>query len=121
MSDTMFNGGITLACSVRNISEAVAWYEQKLGFNKIFEVDGWAEVATSAKDVSIGLGTNENPTQGGHTPVFGVRDIEAAKRALEGRGVKFKGEIMTLPGLVKLANFEDLDGNPLMLSQSLAT
>jgi len=67
------------------------------------------------------LGINEEVDgKGGTTPVFGVVDIEAAKAELEGNGVTFDGEIMTLPGMVKLATFFDPDGNSYMLAQSLS-
>ena len=93
-----------------------------LGFEESFKVAqaGWAEVTSPAKDVTIGLGVNEEVDgAGGTTPVFGVEDIEAAKAELEAKGVPFDGDIQTIPGMVMLATFFDPDGNSYMLSQSL--
>lgn len=118
-----FNGTITLACTVKDLDAAVNWYKDKLGFDVTFRVDeaGWAEVATPAEGISIGLGQGE-PGSGsdGSTPVFGVEDIDAARAELEARDVRFEGETVELPGMVKLATFFDLDGNSYMLAQSLA-
>ena len=123
MTDLQFNGTITLSSSVRDLDASIAWFKDTLGFEEMFKVAeaGWAEVSTPAAGVSIGLGQGgEAGGAGGTTPVFGVTDIAAARAALEGKGVRFEGETVELPGMVKLATFLDPDGNPYMLAQSLA-
>ena len=122
-----FNGTITLATNVADLDAAIGWYKAHLGFAEIFKVPeaGWAEVATPAEGVSIGLSQraeagDAGPVGSGTTPVFGVEDIDAARAELEGKGVRFEGDTVELPGMVKLATFFDLDGNTLMLAQSLA-
>ena len=52
--------------------------------------------------------------------MFGVVDIDVARAELEGKGVRFDGDTIELPGMVKLASFFDPDGNRYMLAQSLA-
>ena len=118
-----FNGTITLSTAVRDLDAAIAWFKNTLGFEEHFKVAeaGWAEVATPVEGVTIGLSQgDEAPTRGGATPVFGVTDIDAARAELEGKGVRFEGDIVELPGMVKLATFFDPDGNTYMLAQSLA-
>lgn len=118
-----YNGTITLASSVTNLDESLAWFKEMLGFEEIFRAPeaGWAEITTPAEGISIGLGQNEEVDgSGGTTPVFGVDDIEQARSELEGKGVRFDGETVEIPGLVKLATFFDPDGNSYMLSQSLS-
>ena len=84
-------------------------------------MEGWAEVATPVEGVTIGMAqSDERYGRGGTTPVFGVQDIEAARAELEGKGVRFEGDTVELPGLVKLATFMDPDGNAYMLAQSLS-
>ena len=46
-------------------------------------------------------------------------DIDAARSALESRDVRFDGDTMTIPDMVRLATFDDPDGNKLMLYQDL--
>lgn len=117
-----YQGDITLSCSVTNLDTAIAWFEEMLGFERLFRVDeeGWAEVGSPARDVSIGLGVNETVDgRGGTTPVFGVADVVAARAELEAKGVRFDGDIVEVPGMVKLATFFDPDGNKHMLYQDL--
>ena len=114
---------ITLSTPVSNLEEAISWFRDILGFEEIFKVPeaGWAEVSTSAAGVSIGLEAGGAAQQGrGSTPVFGVVDIDAARSALQAKGVRFEGETVELPGMVKLATFFDPDGNRFMFAQSLA-
>ena len=118
-----FNGTITLSTAVRDLEASIAWFQDTLGFVETFKVPeaGWAEVSTPAEGVTIGLNQGaETPAGGGATPVFGVTDIAAARAELEGKGVRFQGDTVELPGMVKLATFVDLDGNAYMLAQSLA-
>ena len=118
-----YDGTMTLASSVTDLDRSVDWFKDKLGLEERFRAPeaGWAEVTTPTENISIGLGINEEVDgKGGTTPVFGLVDIEAAKAELEGNGVTFDGDIMTLPGMVKLATFFDPDGNSYMLAQSLS-
>ena len=50
---------------------------------------------------------------------FGVKDIDKARATLEELQVRFDGETLTIPEMVRLATFFDPDDNKLMLYQSL--
>ena len=116
-----YKGDITLSCSVTNLDESLAWFKEMLGFDLVFRADeaGWAEITSPAADVTIGLGVNENVDgRGGTTPVFGVEDIVASRAELEAKGVAFDGDIIEIPGMVKLATFFDPDGNSYMFAES---
>lgn len=122
-ADLDYRGGITISIQVADLGKALAWYNTVLGFPTLFKVDeiGWAEVRTETQGVTLGLGQAEKPRVGaGPVPVFEVGDIDAARRRLEQRKVRFDGDTRTIPGLVKLATFFDPDGNAFMLSQTLA-
>jgi CreA protein len=117
-----YRGTITVALDVSDMKAAVAWYRDMLGLGVAFEVPevGWAEVHTPVEDVTIGLSQVEAVgASGGVRVVVGVQDIAAARRTLEGRGVVFDGETVTIEGMVKLATFRDRDGHRLMLAESL--
>jgi CreA protein len=111
---------LTISIGVRDLDKAIDWYREMLGFELIYKLDdmGWCELRTHWNGISIGLGQSEEPKVGGTTPVFGVRDIEAARAHLESNGVRFDGETQVIPDMVKLATFYDLDGNPWMLAES---
>lgn len=84
---------------------------------------GWAEFKGEA-GAALGI-AQENPqygtTKAGTNAVvtFTIEDIVAAKKELEGKGVKFLGDIMEVPGHVKLATFVDHDNNQFQLAQIL--
>jgi CreA protein len=111
---------LTISCGVSDLDRAIEWYRELLGFELIYKLDdmGWCELRTAWNGISIGLGQSEEPKVAGATPVFGVKDIEAARGYLEGKGVRFDGETQVIPDMVKLATFYDPDGNPWMLAES---
>jgi catechol 2,3-dioxygenase-like lactoylglutathione lyase family enzyme len=117
-----YTGGLTCAIGVTDLDQALAWYQDVLGFEIVYELRdmGWAEVQSPVERVSIGLGVREQ-TQTGQanaTPVFSVSDIAATRAKLEEKGVRFDGDTMVIEGMVKLATFFDPDGNTYMLSES---
>ena len=117
-----YDGTITLACSVSNLDESLAWFSEVLGLEAVLNVPeaGWAEVATPVEGVTIGLGQNDEVDgSGGSTPVFGVVDVDQSRSELEAKNVRFDGETEEVPGMVRLATFFDPDGNSYMLAQSL--
>ena len=115
-----YDGGLTCSISVTDFDRAVKWYMDVLGFSLNYRMDemGWGELATEIPGVNVGLQRTDSITRGGGaTLTFGVKDIDAARKRLEAKGVPFDGETMTIEGMVKLATFLDPDGNVLMLYQ----
>lgn len=117
-----FNAGLTISIQCKDLAKSKAWYRDVMGFTFLYEVAeiGWCELATECAKVNIGLSQVEKPKVGaGPVPTFGVKDIVAARKQMEGKKVRFDGETMEIPHMVKLATFFDLDGNALMLFQDL--
>ena len=115
-------GESTLVLPVGDLDRALAYYQDSLGFDLIFanaEI-GFAEVATPTKGLAIGLSQQPDGTHGDTALTLGVKDMDAARKALEKRGVKFAGDVTVYPGLVKLSDFSDPWGNKLTLHQSLS-
>lgn len=112
---------ITLAFSVSDRHVSATWYAEKLGFTLLYHADdaGWSEMATKTNGVTIGFGEHTKPAPGNSVPVFGIDDMDTARTALEGAGVKFDGPTEVIEGMVKTATFYDPDGNALMLAQDL--
>jgi len=112
---------ITIALSVRDRHASADWYHEKLGFELRYHIDeaGWTEMETKTEGVTLGLGEQAEPVPGNMVPVFEVGDIETARAALEGAGVKFDGPTDTVEGMVSTATFYDPDGNALMIAQDL--
>lgn len=117
-----YDGGLTCALGVRDLSRAIAWYTDVLGFKLLYRLDdkAWCELTTPVARVSVGLGQSENVGEkGGATLTFGVRDIDAAKAVLDAQKVRQDGAVRDIPGMVRLLTFYDPDGNPLMFYQDL--
>ena len=117
-----YDGGLTCSLGVKDLKTSLAWYQDVLGFRLLYHLEdlGWCELATEIKGVNLGLSQVERPeVKGGATLTFGVKDIDAARRLLEEKSVRFDGPTQTIQDMVKLAPFYDPDGNTLMLYQDL--
>lgn len=116
-----FADGLTLSMPVSDLERSIAWYKDVLGFSLVYKMDdlGWCEMQSPVADVNVGLSMVEKPNPGGATPTFGVKDIVAAKSALEAADVRIDGDVITIEDMVKLLTFYDPDNNSLMLFQNL--
>lgn len=122
-SSLNYTGGLTCALEVANIDEGISFYRDVLGFELIYKMDemAWCELKTEVANVNVGLSEVENAGgKGGATLTFGVKNVDDARRELEGKGVRFDGENQVIEGMVKLATFYDPSGNALMLYEDLA-
>ena len=117
-----YDGGLTLSLPVSDLDKSIDWYQDTLGFKLLYKLDemAWCEMSTGVERVNVGLSVTEERKPGGATPTFGVKDIEAARAALEKKNVKLDGDIMTIPDMVRLQTFYDPDGNSLMFYQDLS-
>jgi catechol 2,3-dioxygenase-like lactoylglutathione lyase family enzyme len=108
--------------NVDDMEKAKAFYRDKLGLAVRYEAADWVELDAGNVTIALrryGSGPEGRPELGvgeGATLVFEVDDIEATKAELEGNGVKFIGGVFDY-GSVKLAAFEDLNGNVLQIYQ----
>ena len=117
-----FDGGLTCALKVTDLEKSIRWYQDILGFTVLYKVDeiSWCELQTEVSRVNVGLSQVEKAGGGGGaTLTFGVRDVDAARKQLEDKDVRFDGATQTIEGMVKLATFFDPDSNALMLYQDL--
>jgi predicted enzyme related to lactoylglutathione lyase len=114
---------MTISIQVMDWERATRWYQEVLEFKLIYDVPdmGWCELESGVPGTTIGLSKVDHLQPADViTPILGVKDIDAARRELEARGVRFIGETTTIPDLVRLASFTDPEGNILRLAQSLA-
>lgn len=108
--------------NVDDMEKAKAFYRDQLGLPVTYEAADWVELDAGNVSMALrrfGSGPEGRPELGlgeGATVAFEVDDIEAAKSELEGKGVKFIGDVIEY-GTVKLAVFEDLNGNVLQIYQ----
>ncbi len=83
----------------------------------------WMELTGSHGGAILGVGkcTKDSPVQAGKNAVMtmSVDDLIKTKADLEAKGVTFVGDILVVPGHVKMAFFTDPDGNFFQLVQLL--
>lgn len=115
-----YDGGLTCSLGVTDLDRSIGWYHDMLGFELLYRSEeiAWCELKTAVARVNVGLSERQEAGgPGGATLTFGVTDIEAAKADLDGKGVRQDGDIMDIPGLVRLLTFFDPDDNALMFYQ----
>lgn len=107
---------------VSDLDRAVKFYQDVLDFELRVRRDDldWAELTFGIPGVAVGLGEGVEVQGSGTVSLnIGVKDVDAARKLLEARGVTFLRDTMTVPEKVKLADFRDPDGNRIRLAESL--
>lgn len=112
--------------SVSDMQKAKRFFVDTLGL-KIVEDQpdyGWLEVSgeTGAR-IGIGIGAQESPLKPGNNAVISlsVDNLDATKKMLASKNVTILGDIMEVPGQVRLLLIQDQDGNLIHLCESLRT
>ena len=108
---------------VADLDRSIAFYRDVLEFSLSSKNDAlkWTKFKPGIDGVTVGIGEGENAGGSGTVSMnFGVKDVDAARKILESRGVVFLGPTIVIPDTVKLADFHDPDGNKIRLAQSLA-
>jgi catechol 2,3-dioxygenase-like lactoylglutathione lyase family enzyme len=106
--------------NVDDMEAAVAFYRDKLGLAVTYQSADWTELDAGNVTIALrrhGSGPVGRPELGvgeGATIVFEVDDIEAARAELTAKGVQSIGGVFDY-GAVRLAAFEDLNGNVLQI------
>ena len=104
---------------VSNLDRAIRFYTTVLGFELTERRDDlkFAHIQTNVPGLQIGLNEIADPKGTGSAVLnISVKDVAVARKALEARGVVFRGETVVIPGKVALAQFADPDGNTLRLA-----
>ena len=110
---------------VTDLKKALKFYTEVLGLklNEHNEKFGWAEVAgkNGGSILGIAQASGHSPIPAGHNAIVAltVENINESKNEMAKKGAKFIGDIIEVPGIVKLQLLEDADGNKYQLAQNL--
>lgn len=110
---------------VSDIAKAKKFFVEKLGLKLHADSPehGWLELSGASGGAMLGVAkeSKHTPLEAGNNAVIAltVDDIVATKKEFEKKGVKMLGDIMEVPGHVKLQLFVDDDGNYFQLAQNL--
>ena len=110
---------------VRDFEAAIQFYTQGVGLRLVERNDqyGWAElVGPEGARVGIAQHSDRSEVQPGDNAVIAVtvEDLAEAAKAIQQAGGQLVGEVMEVPGHVRLQTFKDLAGNTLQLAQDLS-
>ena len=113
--------------AARDLSLTTKFLSEVVGLEIAKEVPEyhWAELHAQNSKLSLGVGKvdegSNEPIKPGQNAVivFTIQDVQAAKIELEAKGVRFLGDIVEIPGHVKIATFLDPDGNCFQPAQRL--
>lgn len=111
--------------STKDFKKAKAFFSDKLGLEITSESPqhGWIEFAGKDGGATLGVGQDSEycKLKAGQNAVvtFTVDDMEKTKAELMRKGVTLVGDIMEVPGHVKLLYIRDEDGNLFHLAQDL--
>jgi CreA protein len=105
---------LLIQLGVKDLDRAIRFYTDVLGFELAERRDDlqFAHLDTNVDGLQIGLSQQSEPKGSGSVLLnIGVKDVAAARAALEARGVVFRRPTVVIPGKVALAEFADPDGN----------
>lgn len=118
MSSSNINS-VFAVLSVRNQDDAVRWYANLLGRNAdMIPVEGVAEwQLTDSAWLQV---TADSERAGSSTVIVGVNDIEAQCRTCADASVPH-GEVVEYPGIIKMIEVIDPDGNKIAFVQDISS
>lgn len=108
---------------VKDIEASIRFYTEVVGLKLAEHCKeyGWAELVAINGGARLGLAQvcEREPMNPGQNAVVGltVGDILKAKERLAKGKTNFVGDIMEVPGVVKLQTFTDPDGNKFQLAE----
>ncbi len=110
---------------VENLNDAISYYTKVIGLSlrEHHEQFGWAELE-GARGARLGLAQADEKMgmKAGVNAVFtlSVENLEAKCSELEAAGVRMIGDVMEVPGEVRMQLCADKDGNQFQLIEQLA-
>jgi predicted enzyme related to lactoylglutathione lyase len=122
-SEQLISGVDFVAVPTRDVEAAARFYGETLGLRRsVYMPDRhFAEFETGNLTLSVidaeAMGLEYHPHR--HQIALHVDDVEAARKALEERGVSFEGDTLDT-SVCHMAFFSDPDGNALMLHHRYA-
>lgn len=111
---------------VKDLQRAIDFYVKTLGFELTTHAPeyNWAEVKAPQGDFTIGIGVageDDALMKPGTNmvPTFTTDNLEEAIAELKKQQVTFIGDVIEVPGHVKMISMLDVDGNHMQLVQKL--
>lgn len=108
---------------VSDLKKAVEYYTKTVGLKlmELSEEYGWAELQGHDGGCRLGIAQENKDEKAGQNAVmtFTVKNLDSAKNEMVEKGAKAEGEIIEVPGHVKMQTFQDEDGNRFQMCEML--
>ena len=111
---------------VNNLQDAIKFYTEVLGLKVNFESAefGWAELSGVEGGAALGIAQYNDGMeflQAGVNAImtFDVDDLNLMKQSMIEKGTIMLGDVIEVPGHVKLQIFEDASGNKFQIVEQL--
>ena len=108
---------------VSDLKKARRFFTETLGLKEYScsEEWGWAELQGQEGGSMIGIAQENSEMPAGSNAIITitVHNLDATIADFKKKGVKLIGEVMEVPGHVKMQMFTDLDGNKFQIVQVL--
>ncbi len=110
---------------VKDVKRAIDYYTKVVGL-KLLEFNeqyGWAELQGSKGGARLGIAQEnaQEPVKAGQNAVitFTVDNLEKTKQEMGKKGAHFEGEVLVVPGHIKMQTGLDQDGNRFQICEVL--
>lgn len=110
---------------VKDVKASIKYYTEVVGLKlmEFSEEYGWAELSGHNGGVFLGLAQENahDDMKAGNNAVmtFTVADLDKALENMLQKGAKAEGEVLEIPGHVKMQTMVDADGNKFQMCQKL--
>lgn len=110
---------------VKDLKKAVQFYTEVVGMKlqELNEHYGWAELSGAEEGMRLGIAQmndRENIQPGQNAIVtMSVANLAKSREELIQKGIKMVGDVIEVPGVVKMQTLTDIDGNHFQLVESL--
>jgi predicted enzyme related to lactoylglutathione lyase len=108
--------------TVANFKKAQKFFsDMGLTLKESNEEWGWMEFEGKEGGMRLGVAQANESSKPGHNTVltFTVDNLATTKKNMESKGVQFVGEVIEVPGHVKMATFVDPDGNQFQIVENI--
>lgn len=110
---------------VSDLEKAIKYYTEVVGLKLIEKSPefGWAELQGHDGGAFLGIAQvnpkEDHPAGQNAVVTLTVADLDKTSKELVQKGAKLVGEVMEVPGHVKMRSLVDMDGNKMQLVQKL--
>ncbi len=109
---------------VKDLQESIVFYTEVVGLTLLEEAleYGWAELSgPEGCRLGIAQESDDESVKAGSNAIIAITvdDLDKACSSYKDKGAKLLGEVIEIPGHVKMQTFVDTDGNMMQIVQKL--